>query len=65
MSTFYSSLTPAFTIRAYTLDGGLYCPECSSTGDASIWGVPVYDIDAGEFRGMCCDSCRDEIEGVS
>ena len=64
MSTYYRLLTPAFTIYAYTLDGEIYCPECSSTGDASINGQPVFASDAYVFRGMTCGSCRETIEGL-
>ena len=61
MSTYYSYLTPAFTIIGYTLDGAIYCPECSSTGDPSIHGAPVFTSDRAHFRGMTCQSCSEII----
>jgi len=58
-------MTNSFHIYAYTLDGGIYCLECSSAGDASIHGAPVYSFDTSLFAGLVCESCRESIEGVS
>lgn len=55
----------AFTIYAYTLDGGVYCLDCANSGDASLHGAPVYSFDTVAFTGLLCESCHDTIEGVS
>lgn len=58
-------MSNSFHIYAYMLDGGIYCPDCASTGDASIHGAPVYSFDTGLFAGLVCESCHEDIEGVS